>query len=148
MSDHEPDISKHVPAPPGGVQSDLTPEQWQRIKELFAAARDRGGVERNAFLKEACGTDRSLVAEVESLLAAAESEDLTAKEVDAPSGSSARQSAASADDPLIGRRLGAYRIEQGIGQGGMATVYLASRADEEYQKQVAIKLLRPELDSG
>src|SRR5207245_6252676 len=35
-----------------------------------------------------------------------------------------------------------------IGFGGMAAVYLASRADEQYQKQVAIKILRPELDNA
>jgi len=48
---------------------------------------------------------------------------------------------------VIGRRIGAYKIIQRIGRGGMATVYLASRADEQYEKQVAIKILLPELGS-
>ncbi len=36
-----------------------------------------------------------------------------------------------------------YRIERELGQGGMATVYLAQ--DLKHQRQVAIKVLRPEL---
>ncbi|MEP6574757.1 MAG: protein kinase, partial [Gemmatimonadota bacterium] len=36
-----------------------------------------------------------------------------------------------------------YRIERELGQGGMATVYLA--ADLKHHRQVAIKILRPEL---
>ena len=45
-------------------------------------------------------------------------------------------------------RLGAaladrYRIERELGQGGMATVYLAD--DLKHRRKVAIKVLRPEL---
>lgn len=42
----------------------------------------------------------------------------------------------------VGRRIGPYRIEQEIGQGGMGTVFRAVRADDEYHKRVAIKLVR------
>jgi serine/threonine protein kinase len=51
------------------------------------------------------------------------------------------------EDPMAGRRLGAYRLVRRIGQGGMAAVFLAVRADDEYQKEVAIKLLEPGPDS-
>ena len=40
-----------------------------------------------------------------------------------------------------GSRIGAYRLEKQIGQGGMGVVYLATRADSEYFKKVAIKLI-------
>jgi len=43
---------------------------------------------------------------------------------------------------LEGQRLGPYRIERKLGSGGMGDVYLAERADEEYQQRVAIKLVR------
>src|SRR6185436_10584028 len=36
-----------------------------------------------------------------------------------------------------------YRIERELGQGGMATVYLA--ADLRHDRKVAVKVLRPEL---
>jgi serine/threonine protein kinase len=39
--------------------------------------------------------------------------------------------------------IGPYRVERELGRGGMGVVLLASRADQQYRKQVAIKLLRP-----
>ena len=47
----------------------------------------------------------------------------------------------------IGHRLGAYRIVQEIGRGGMGTVFLAARADGQFEKQVAIKLLKRGTDT-
>jgi non-specific serine/threonine protein kinase/serine/threonine-protein kinase len=41
------------------------------------------------------------------------------------------------------RRIGPYTVERELGRGGMGVVYLASRSDQLYRKQVAIKLLRP-----
>ena len=43
----------------------------------------------------------------------------------------------------IGRRLGAYRIVGELGSGGMSEVFRAVRADDEYHKEVAVKILRP-----
>ena len=136
MGDHEPGEPRLAPAPRKAVEADLTSDRWQKIKDLFAEAQEREPKDRSAYLKAACGGEEALLAEVESLLAAAATEETT--------------SAATppAPDPLVGRRIGAYKIERQIGAGGMASVYLACRADEEYQKQVAIKILRPELDSG
>src|SRR6185295_13111132 len=47
-----------------------------------------------------------------------------------------------------GRRIGPYRIVRPLGHGGMGAVYLAVREDAEFHKQVAIKTLKFELDSG
>lgn len=44
-----------------------------------------------------------------------------------------------------GTRLGAYELERELGQGGMGRIFLAKRADQHYEQQVAIKLLRPSL---
>ncbi|HMU62820.1 MAG TPA: serine/threonine-protein kinase, partial [Gemmatimonadales bacterium] len=46
-------------------------------------------------------------------------------------------------DRLTAALANRYRIERELGQGGMATVYLA--ADLKHDRQVAIKVLRPEL---
>jgi tetratricopeptide (TPR) repeat protein len=48
---------------------------------------------------------------------------------------------------LTGQRIGAYQIVRRIGAGGMAEVYLASRADQQFHKQVAIKLVLPGTDN-
>ena len=48
------------------------------------------------------------------------------------------------DDYWCGRHVGPYQILREIGHGGMGTVYLAERADGQYHKQVAIKLLNPQ----
>jgi serine/threonine-protein kinase len=49
---------------------------------------------------------------------------------------------------MVGRLIGAYRVEARLGRGGMGAVYLGRRADEEYDQQVAVKLLHPGLASA
>ena len=49
--------------------------------------------------------------------------------------------------PVVERRIGAYRVLRELGHGGMGTVYLAARADDQYQKRVAVKVIRG-LDSA
>lgn len=119
-------------------EAELTPERWHRIKEVFADVQALNPAERSDFLRQVCGSEEWLRAEVESLLDAAGVGTTDAVSEGAPS---------RADDAMMGRLVGAYKISQRIGRGGMATVYLASRADQQYQKQVAIKILLPELDS-
>jgi len=56
----------------------------------------------------------------------------------------------AAPDPSaarIGNRLGPWRIDRVLGSGGMGTVYEASRADGQYEKQVALKCIRAEMSS-
>lgn len=48
---------------------------------------------------------------------------------------------------MIGRRIGTYKIHALIGQGGMSTVYLAVRADDQFQKRVALKLVKRGMDT-
>lgn len=49
---------------------------------------------------------------------------------------------------LAGQTIGAYRLLQNIGQGGMGDVWLAERCDGHFEKQVAIKLLRFAVAAG
>jgi len=46
-------------------------------------------------------------------------------------------------EEMVGRLIGRYRIIRHLGSGGMGAVYLAERADEQFRKQVAIKLVQP-----
>jgi len=50
-------------------------------------------------------------------------------------------------DPLQGQRIGPYRVLHRLGAGGMGAVYLAVRDDEEFQRRVALKVLKPGMDS-
>src|SRR6185369_2543892 len=46
-----------------------------------------------------------------------------------------------------GHRIGQYEVIREIGRGGMGAVYLAARADDQYKKHVAIKLIKRGMDS-
>lgn len=52
-----------------------------------------------------------------------------------------------ARDPRLGRLLGPWRLLSPLGAGGMGSVYLAERADMQFQKRVAVKIVRFGLDS-
>jgi serine/threonine-protein kinase len=128
-------------------------EQWQRIDVLFEAALERPASEREAFLREASGGDAELYREVKALLdsdaaaAAALGESVTAY---AAPLLSALQAEGPADAPgaiPAGGRLGPYRVLEEIGRGGMGAVFLAERADEQFHKRVAIKLVKRGMDT-
>jgi len=116
--------------------------RWQRAKELFGSALEREPAQRSAFLAEACGGDEALSQEVESLLAAHQ---VAASDIGGMPSSD--HSATGFEDALVGRRVGPYQLVRRLGQGGMATVYLATRADEHFKKRVALKLIPPGPDN-
>jgi serine/threonine protein kinase len=119
-------------------------DRWQQVKEIFAAALDCPAAERLAYLHHTCAHDPELYAEVDSLLQAHEK---SSGFIEQPA--IERIGLARADFMIDwrGRRLGSYRIVSEIGRGGMSHVYKAVRDDDQYYKEVAIKLLRPGLDT-
>jgi hypothetical protein len=93
-----------------------------------------------------CDGDAELRTEVESMLRA----DTTSESVFASAFATAvKKEAASLLDPsrLEGSRIGPYRLIHEIGRGGMGSVFLAARADEQYESNVAIKLVRAGYDT-
>ncbi|MEP6569510.1 MAG: serine/threonine-protein kinase [Acidobacteriota bacterium] len=118
---------------------------WQQIEIVFQAALDVHESERAEWLTQHYGHDGELVREVESLLAAeSKSSDFLSKS-DLPKAVSFLLNESEAS--RTGQRLGPYKILKEIGRGGMGTVYLAERADEQFEKLVAIKLLRRGMDT-
>jgi len=121
----------------------MTPERWRQIREVLHQAVELPPQERCAYLDRACAADPSLRPEVESLIASYEevgdSMEEPALVLSAPT--------SPKEDAMAGRQLGVYKLVKRVGQGGMAAVYLAVRADGEFRQQVAIKLIRPGLDS-
>lgn len=127
----------------------MTPERWHQVEEIFQAALDLKPGERELYVADACADDPTLRQEVESLLSQHESAgDLLEEPIYGRTGMNALETLATDDvDPMIGRRLGAYRIEREIGRGGMGAVYEAIRVDQEFQKRVAIKLVKRGMDT-
>lgn len=50
-------------------------------------------------------------------------------------------------DPLIGKRIGVYELKKELGRGGMGVVYLAERADGEFNQKVAVKFIKRGMDT-
>src|SRR5688572_11922284 len=116
----------------------MTPT-WDRVKPLFQAALQMQPEGRTAFLAEACD-DPDLRAAVQTLLASHAS---AQGFLERPGGLDAAVTLAlHAPGIMAGRRIGPYRTLREIGEGGMGSVYLAAREDDEYRKQVAIKTIR------
>jgi non-specific serine/threonine protein kinase/serine/threonine-protein kinase len=122
----------------------MTPEAWARVKTILGEALDLAPAQRPAYLETACAGDGVLRTEVESLLTAGSEEwgffD-TPPEVRLP------EPDALLPPSRVGERIGAYELVSELGRGGMGMVYLARRADDQFQKKVAIKLIRPGMAS-
>jgi serine/threonine protein kinase len=118
---------------------------WQRVEELFHAALQQPESERETWLASQAGLDLAVYDEVRSLLAADRrhgelSAQIPATGHDAPAGDD------SGDElPGAGQCFGPYRTERLLGSGGMGAVYLARRADGQFDQTVAIKVMAPHL---
>ena len=121
----------------------MTSDRWERIAEIYHAAVALGPDERQPFLDTACGPDRELRLEVESLLARAADASgfLEATAVQLMGRALAQQETTS----WVGRRFGHYEIRSIVGAGGMGQVYLAF--DTRLKRDVAIKCLSPHVSS-
>ncbi|MEW6366294.1 MAG: serine/threonine-protein kinase [Acidobacteriota bacterium] len=123
----------------------MDPQRWELIEALFHAALEREAAERGRFLDEACRGDAGLRSELDSLIASHEdSTRFLAKPV---AEDAVMLMSSSAKTLGEGHAIGPYKIIREIGHGGMGSVYLAARADDQYQMQVAIKVVRPGMDS-
>src|SRR5262245_56368970 len=119
----------------------LPPVRLRQVLDAADRALELEPGERTAFVERCCAEDPSLGAELKALLASAE----FATPLDG--------TAAAYVEPLLiagppldalpaaASRIGSYRILGQIGRGGMGAVYLAERADDQYRKHVAVKLL-------
>jgi serine/threonine protein kinase/TolB-like protein len=130
-------------------QGNIDPERWDRLKTILGEALEQdSSAARIALVERRCGQDTDLLEEAESLLAEAEA--LLKEHND--SFEDCAQNAASTfwqeGPPRGGERVGAYVIVRELGRGGMGTVFLAERADGQFEKQVAIKILNRGADTA
>ena len=114
----------------------MTPEVWERVKNLVADALDRPEAEREAFIGQSA--DQTTVRREAASILAQSPDRLEA---------CANDLINDERHLMTGRRIGAYAILRELGRGGMGAVYLAERADGAFEKRVAIKILKRGTDT-
>jgi eukaryotic-like serine/threonine-protein kinase len=114
----------------------LEPDLWARVERLFSEALDLPEGERADHLRRASESDPRVIAEVEGLLAHADTRigDRMGNLVAAAQGEVRPIGA-------VGLKVGPYRLTAEIGRGGMGVVYLGVREDSDFEQTVAVKLL-------
>ncbi len=109
-----------------------THSRFQQLQELFErAVALEDAAERDRWVREACGADEEMEAQLRRLLAS-------------DAGLRARPEAGPAQLPRFGR----YQARELIGSGGMGAVYRATREDGEVRQEVAVKVVKPLLWSA
>ncbi len=136
------------------TQDRETGVDWHEADRLFAELLELPAAERSEGLQRRAAGNPDLLAAVSRLL---EAERQSASAFDARAGAlgelleeALTQSDQAGEDevPEQLRRLGPYRLLRLLGRGGMSSVWLAERADGEFQRLVAIKLLRQWVDGA
>lgn len=118
---------------------------WDVIKDLFDQALDLDTDQRTHFLDELGADKPELAHELRQLLAEVDHTP-TFFEQDAVQ---ALGFAVKISEPIVAlpERIGIYRVIREIGQGGMGRVYLATRDDGQFDKTVAIKVVKRGMDT-
>jgi eukaryotic-like serine/threonine-protein kinase len=115
-------------------------------ESIFAAALGKAtGAERRAFLDGACGSDDALRRRIEHLL---EADERTGGILERGPDAGPTEAPSEDEAPLLPERVfaGRFKLRQKLGEGGMGEVWVADQA-APVQRRVAIKVVRPGLDS-
>jgi tetratricopeptide (TPR) repeat protein/predicted Ser/Thr protein kinase len=123
-------------------------QRWQRIGSIFDAVAEAPAAERDDLLARLCSDDATLRMEVERLLAADARGTHFERGTHSARASAAAEWADAADaDADKDSRIGSWRLLRELGRGGMGVVWLAERADGQFQQQAALKLIKRGMDS-
>ena len=120
-------------------------DTWQRAVAIFEDLAAEPATRWSELANRACGDDQALRQAVESLIAADGEADTFLESPLIDRGPSSDDEPPTTVTPTVPKRLGPYRLEHVIGEGGMGTVYLAVRDDDTFRRRVVIKLVRGDL---
>lgn len=127
------------------MSSNITPEQWPLVKDLWFAVQDAPADQRGVMLANA-QIDPVIRLHVERLMSASVE---VGDRFETPASRAFRTEPDATPAPsLVGRRLGPYNVTRRIGQGGMGVVYEAVRGDAAYDTRVAVKTIWRGVDSA
>ncbi|MDF2776434.1 MAG: protein kinase, partial [Geminicoccaceae bacterium] len=133
---------------PMRTEASVTGERWREMNRLLDLALDRAPGERAEILDRECAGDAPLRTAVDRMLRACDDSKGFLEDEPAPAFAApivAASLTSNREQPsrsVEGLRVGAYRVVREAGHGGMGVVYLAERADDQYQHRVALKLMR------
>lgn len=130
----------------------MNQQRWKQVEEIVDTALSIDQAERDDYIEEACKGDKELKTRVTKLLENIEQAETANyleehgqyQEFEADLAKSAEH---SAGESLIGREIGAYKILELIGHGGMGSVYAAERSDKVHDEQLALKILPRGMDT-
>ena len=133
----------------------LTPERWRLLTPILDHAFELAPSARSDYLDRACAGDAELRADAEALLAAGlasgqfleEPLDVYVASLEPTGAKGQRPAPFPGSDVSRHDQIGPYRVVEELASGGMGTVYVADRADGQFEQRVALKLVRRELDT-
>ena len=123
------------------MNRDVIDARWERLDELFHQAIILPPDQVETFCRMACGDDKELLTFLLELVAGAEIGDDRIRDSIAELAKDI-----AGEELLTGERVGAYHVDKLLARGGMGDVYIASRADGEFEKEVVIKIIRRRLN--
>jgi len=115
-------------------------QEWKTIKKIFSETIEQPVSQQAQFLKNACKGNIELEKRITEMLSAESThgkKDLFDEAVSSQVSSILNKQFGIE----IGSRVGSYKIEALIGQGGMGKVFLGNRVDESFKQKVAIKVI-------
>lgn len=121
------------------MRSGIEKERFARAKKIFFAALDLDAAQHAKFIRESCGADEELRLEIESLLSVRDNARNFLK--------SPALRHFSFYKNLENEIVGGYRLIRKIGAGGMGLVFLAEKAEADFSRKVALKIVRGDVYS-